>query len=184
MEELFELDTRREISYLQATIYYFCLSYKHNSPLLEKSILSMNENEEIDNLQIKVLKYVALRLKTKNCVKNNTKPVKNSQLSSWSLPTGEIFQAHGQNRLEANPPIGDFRSQLFVSLPVANATSHSWAIELNTRREIPYLFVPMYYSLFTLILGEIVSLGMLIYAEVLDLTSTVSSKIICLYIHS
>ena len=36
-----------------------------------------------------------------------------------------------------------------ISLLVFNSTSHSWAIELNTRREIPYLPAPMYYSLYT-----------------------------------
>ena len=35
-----------------------------------------------------------------------------------------------------------------LSLVVLNSTSHSWAIELNTRREIPYLRAPIYYSLF------------------------------------
>ena len=30
---------------------------------------------------------------------------------------------------------------------VFNSASHSWAIEFNTQREIPYLRVPMYYSL-------------------------------------
>ena len=42
-----------------------------------------------------------------------------------------------------------------ISLVVFNSTSHSlahlWAIELNTRREIPYLRAPIYYSLFILI---------------------------------
>ena len=33
-------------------------------------------------------------------------------------------------------------------LLVFNSTSHSCVIELNTRREIPYLGVPSYYSLF------------------------------------
>ena len=35
-----------------------------------------------------------------------------------------------------------------ISLLVFNPTSHSWAIELNTRRGIPYLRAPMYYSLY------------------------------------
>ena len=30
-------------------------------------------------------------------------------------------------------------------------TSHSWAVKVNTRREIPYLRTPMYYSLFTIL---------------------------------
>ena len=34
-----------------------------------------------------------------------------------------------------------------ISLLVFNLTPHSWAIELNTRREISYLRAPMYFSL-------------------------------------
>ena len=34
-----------------------------------------------------------------------------------------------------------------ISLHVFNSTSHPWATELNTWREIPYLRAPMYYSL-------------------------------------
>ena len=37
------------------------------------------------------------------------------------------------------------RQQLDISLV---RCAHSWAIELNTRREIPYLREPMYYSLY------------------------------------
>ena len=35
-----------------------------------------------------------------------------------------------------------------ISLLVFNSKSHSWAIKLNTRREIPYLRVAMCYSLY------------------------------------
>ena len=35
----------------------------------------------------------------------------NSLLWTWSLPTEEIFQVHGQNRLVANLLADDFRSQ-------------------------------------------------------------------------
>ena len=35
-----------------------------------------------------------------------------------------------------------------ISLLVFNSTSHEWGIEFNKRRDIPYLRVPMYYSLF------------------------------------
>ena len=50
MEFLFELNTRLEISYLQATMYYiFCLSYRPKAFYRrEKSTLLMNENERID----------------------------------------------------------------------------------------------------------------------------------------
>ena len=34
-----------------------------------------------------------------------------------------------------------------ISLLVFNSTSHSWAIELNTQREIPHLHALVYYSL-------------------------------------
>ena len=39
-------------------------------------------------------------------------------------------------------------------LLVFNSTSHSLAIELNTRREIPYLRAPMYYFLYINLFGE------------------------------
>ena len=35
----------------------------------------------------------------------------NSLIWTWSLPTEEIFQVHGQNRLVANLLADDFRSQ-------------------------------------------------------------------------
>ena len=37
--------------------------------------------------------------------------IQNSQLLNWSLPTGEIFQVHGQNKPVANLSIVDFRSE-------------------------------------------------------------------------
>ena len=37
--------------------------------------------------------------------------VQNSQLSTWSLPTKEIFQVHGQNWPVAILRVVDFRSQ-------------------------------------------------------------------------
>ena len=38
--------------------------------------------------------------------------IKNSQLLTWSLPTAEIFQVHGQNKPVAKLLVVDFRSQL------------------------------------------------------------------------
>ena len=63
-----ELNTRREISYLQATMYYFV--YRLNSRAFywqEKSTLLMNENERIDSPRIKIVKCVgALKMKINN----------------------------------------------------------------------------------------------------------------------
>ena len=39
--------------------------------------------------------------------------IQNFQLLTWSLPTKEIFQIHGQNRPVANFPVIDFRSQRY-----------------------------------------------------------------------
>ena len=33
--------------------------------------------------------------------------IQNYQFLNWSLPTGEIFQAHGKNRPVANLPVAD-----------------------------------------------------------------------------
>ena len=61
-----ELNTRREISYLQATMYHFV--YHLNTRAFywqEKSTLLMNENERIDSPRIKIVKCVgALKMKT------------------------------------------------------------------------------------------------------------------------
>ena len=37
--------------------------------------------------------------------------IQNYQFLNWSLPTEEIFQAHGKNRPVANLPLADFLSQ-------------------------------------------------------------------------
>ena len=39
--------------------------------------------------------------------------IQNFQLLTWSLPTKEIFQIHGQNRPMANLPVVNFRSQRY-----------------------------------------------------------------------
>ena len=65
-----ELNTRREISYLQATMYYFV--YHINTIAFywqEKSTLLMNENKRIDNPRIQIVKCVGA-LKMKTCVES------------------------------------------------------------------------------------------------------------------
>ena len=62
MEFPFELNTRREISYLQATMYYFV--YHINTIALywqEKSILFVNGNKGIENPRMEVLKFVGVK---------------------------------------------------------------------------------------------------------------------------
>ena len=113
-----ELNTRREISYLQATMYYFV--YHINTIAFywqEKSTLLMNENKRIDNPRIQIVKCVGA-LKMKTCVESLQKQtmglifnIQNFQLLNWSLPTEEIIQVTGQNRPVANLPVVNFRSQ-------------------------------------------------------------------------
>ena len=112
------LNTRREISYLQVTRYYFV--YHVNTIAFywqEKSTLLMNENKRIDNPRIQIVKCVGA-LKMKTCVESLQKQtmglifnIQNFQLLNWSLPTEEIIQVTGQNRPVANLPVVNFRSQ-------------------------------------------------------------------------
>ena len=65
-----ELITRREISYLQATVY--CFVYHINTRALycqEKSTLLKNENKRIGNLRKKIVECVGA-LKMKTCVES------------------------------------------------------------------------------------------------------------------
>ena len=113
-----ELNTRREISYLQVTRYDFV--YHVNTIAFywqEKSTLLMNENKRIDNPRIQIVKCVGA-LKMKTCVESLQKQtmglifnIQNFQLLNWSLPTEEIIQVTGQNRPVANLPVVNFRSQ-------------------------------------------------------------------------
>ena len=113
-----ELNTRREISYLQVTRYYFV--YHVNTVAFywqEKSTLLMNENKRIDNPRIQIVKSVGA-LKMRTCVESLQKQtmglifnIQNFQLLNWSLPTEEIIQVTGQNRPVANLPVVNFRSQ-------------------------------------------------------------------------
>ena len=113
-----ELNTRREISYLQVTRYYFV--YHVNTIAFywqEKSTLLMNENKRIDNPRIQIVKSVGA-LKMRTCVESLQKQtmglifnIQNFQLLNWSIPTEEIIQVTGQNRPVANLPVVNFRSQ-------------------------------------------------------------------------
>ena len=70
MEFLFDLNTRREISYLQATMYNSV--YRINTLVFywqEKSSLSMNENKRIDNPRVQK-KTSAFRLNWENALKH------------------------------------------------------------------------------------------------------------------
>ena len=113
-----EFNTRREISYLQVTRYYFV--YHVNTIAFywqEKSTLLMNENKRIDNPRIQIVKSVGA-LKMRTCVESLQKQtmglifnIQNFQLLNWPLPTEEIIQVTGQNRPVANLPVVNFRSQ-------------------------------------------------------------------------
>ena len=78
----------------------------------------MNENKRVDNRRIKIAKCDGAEAQHEKCVGTQQKQtvdiifnIQNSQLLTWSLPTEEIFQIHGQNRPVANLPVVDFRSQ-------------------------------------------------------------------------
>ena len=117
MEFLFHLNTRREISYLQETMYNFV--YRLNTLVFywqEKSSLSMNENKRIDNPRVQK-KTSALMLNWENALKHKKKTMsvmlktQNSQVLGRYLPEKEIFQVRDQTRPVANLPVVDFRSQ-------------------------------------------------------------------------
>ena len=115
-----ELNTRREIPYLQATMYYFV--YHINTIALyweEKPTSFMNEYKWIDNPWITNVECVGANsqdekmrwittTKTTIVVIFN---LQNSHLLTLSLPTEEVFQVNGQNRPVANLPVVDFHSQ-------------------------------------------------------------------------
>ena len=76
----------------------------------------MNENKRIANPWIKIVKSIGTEAQDEKCVEtiqNQTMGAifntQNPQLVTWSLPTEEIFQVHGQNWPVANLPIVDFR---------------------------------------------------------------------------
>ena len=115
-----ELNTRREISCLQATMYYF-VDHINTIALYwqEKPTSSMNENKWIDNPKITIVECVGadsqdgkmrwiMITKTTMVVIFN---LQNSLLLNLSLPTEEVFQVIGQNRPVANLPVVDFHSQ-------------------------------------------------------------------------
>ena len=101
---------------------YFFYYYIHTitiPPLLTRQLNFISElKQKVDNPRIKIVKYVGartqdekMRWNTAKTNRRNFKYIKNSQLLTWSLPTEEIFQVHGQNRPVANRPAVDFRSQ-------------------------------------------------------------------------
>ena len=115
-----EFNTRREIPYLQATMYYFV--YHINTIALfweEKPTSLMNENKWIDNPRNNsrgVSWRWLLRWKMRWIVITKTTMVvifnlQNSHLLTLSLPTEEVFQVNGQNRPVTNLPVVDFHSQ-------------------------------------------------------------------------
>ena len=79
----------------------------------------MNENNRIDDPQIKIVKCVGPKAQDKKkCVETVQKQTidvifkkQNSQLLTLSFPTQEISQVNGQNRTVANFPVVDFSSQ-------------------------------------------------------------------------
>ena len=105
-----ELNTRREILYLQATIYHFV--YYINAIALhwqEKPTLLTNESKTIDIPRIKIVKCVDAKAQDKTMRWMATKTttgvifnVKISQRSTLSLLKEEIFEVLGWNRPVAN----------------------------------------------------------------------------------
>ena len=79
----------------------------------------MNENEWIDNPRITIVECVGANSQDEKirCIMvTKTSMVvifnlQNSHLLTLSLPTDEVFQVDGQNRLEANLPVADPHSQ-------------------------------------------------------------------------
>ena len=115
-----ELNTRREIPYLQATMYYFVYHINTIALFWEENPTSlMNANKWIDNPRITIVECVGadfwdgkmrwiMITKTTMVVIFN---LQNSHLLTLSLPTEEVFQVNGQNRSVTNFPVVDFHSQ-------------------------------------------------------------------------
>ena len=96
----------------------FCLSCKHNSPLLKRKSTLLNKWMKIKRIKIsriKVVKCVGAKAQDENIHWNTSKTnnctVQNAQLLTWSLFTQEIFQGQDQNRPLANLPVVNFLSQ-------------------------------------------------------------------------
>ena len=115
-----ELNMRREIPYLQVTIYYFVYHINTIAYNWEgKPTSLMNENKWIDNPGITIVECVGGNSKDgKMRWIMMTKPtmvvifdLQNSYLLTLSLPTEEVFQVNGQNQLVTNLPVVDFHSQ-------------------------------------------------------------------------
>ena len=120
-----ELNTRRKILYLQATMYYFV--YYGNTIALhwqEKQTSWTSENKTVDNPRIKIVKSVGAKAQDETMRWMATKTtigvifnVKTSQILTLSLPKEEIFEVLGQNRPVANLPVVDFRSHYQMLSP-------------------------------------------------------------------
>ena len=115
-----ELNTRKEIPYLQATMYYFV--YQISTIALyweEKPTSFMNENKWVDNPWITIVECVSANsqdgkmhwimiTKTTMVVIFN---LQNSHLLTLSLPREEFFQVNDQNRLVTNLSVVEFHPQ-------------------------------------------------------------------------
>ena len=115
-----ELNTRKEIPYLQATMYYFV--YQISTIALyweEKPTSFMNENTWVDNPWITIVECVSANsqdgkmhwimiTKTTMVVIFN---LQNSHLLTLSLPREEFFQVNDQNRLVTNISLFEFHPQ-------------------------------------------------------------------------
>lgn len=68
---LFELNTRREVPYLEAIMYYFvCHINTIAFHWQEKSTLLKNENKRIDHPPIKIVKCVGAKAHDKKCIES------------------------------------------------------------------------------------------------------------------
>ena len=115
-----KLNTRREIPYLQATMYYFVYHINTIALYWEKKPTSlMNENIWIDNPRIIIVECIGANsydgkmrwimfTKTTMVVIFN---LQNSHLLTLSLLTEEVFQVNGQNQPVTNLPVVNFHSQ-------------------------------------------------------------------------
>ena len=105
-----ELNTRREISYLQASMYYFV--YHINKIALywqEKSTFIMNESKSIDNPRIKIVKSVGAKAQdvkmrwiiTKTTMgvvfSSPTKEIGTWQIFQWSIFALSCVKCHYQS---------------------------------------------------------------------------------------
>ena len=115
---LFELNTRTKIPYQQATMYS-CVNHINTTALCwQWKVNFINEWKQKDRQSPnEIVSVLTLRLNMKKCVgtlQNQTIGtifnVQNSQLLTWSLPTEEVYQVHGQSRTVVNLPVVHYQS--------------------------------------------------------------------------